>query len=92
MYFTVRRLQPPGNNILVGFIIGRAMAGCLVAASAAVSVRPDGIKTQSSVTSVEVTQHSFNPTFRGFRKFRVLWKHHICTFIHTCIIMETLAE
>ena len=36
MYFTVRGLQPPGNNILVGFIIGRAMAGWLVAATAAV--------------------------------------------------------
>ena len=53
MYFTVRRLRPPGNNILVGFIIGRAMAGWLVAATAAVSLRPDGIKTQSSVTSTE---------------------------------------
>ena len=41
-----RRLQPPANNILVGFIIGRAMAGWLLAATAAVSVRPDGIKTR----------------------------------------------
>ena len=69
MYFTVRGLQPPGNNILVGFIIGRAMAGWLLAATAAVSVRPDGIKTQSSVTSTEErggtryqTQHNFHQT------------------------------
>ena len=70
MYFTVRRLRPPGNNILVGFIIGRAMAGWLVAATtAAVSVRPDGIKTQSSVTSTE----ELGGTRRDEERYQTQW-------------------